>query len=166
MAELMSGGRRARPDRSDSQACSRCIESCLKSPLVRPGARTLGLSLSFDSMRIELVGWRDQLFPVSVKVMGAPAATWRGSVQGGSRPPAPPLLRWCVGGSRSVVRVLAHRRSATAERSSGLVSADPAVSASVCMRCADVGVAWRRPRADHAASAEHTGQHSGLLRHH
>ena len=84
----------ARPDQSDSQACSRCIESCLKSPLVRPGARTLGLSLSFDSMLIGLVGWLDQRFPVSVKVMGAPAATWPWSVQGGSERPraALPLI--------------------------------------------------------------------------
>ena len=70
------------------------IESCLKSPLVRPGARTLGLSLSFDSMRIAAVGGLDQRFPVSVKVMGAPAATWPWSVQGGSERPraALPLI--------------------------------------------------------------------------
>ena len=70
------------------------IESCLKSPLFRPGSRTLGLSLSFDSMLIGLVGWLDQRFPVSVKVMGAPVATWPWSVQGGSERPraALPLI--------------------------------------------------------------------------
>ena len=59
----------------------------LKSPLVRPGSTTLGLSLSDDSMRIELVGWLDQLFPVSVKGMGAPVALRGWSTQGGSEWP-------------------------------------------------------------------------------
>ena len=85
MAERQSGGRRTRHDQTHShKACSRCIESCLKSPLVRPGSTTLGLSLSDDSMRIELVGWLDQLFPVSVKGMGAPVALREWSTQGGS----------------------------------------------------------------------------------
>ena len=70
------------------------IESCLKSPLVRPGERTLGLSLSFDSMCIEPVGWLDQRFLASVKGVGAPDATWRWSTQGGSERPraALPLI--------------------------------------------------------------------------
>ena len=131
------------------------IESCLKSPLVRPGERTLGLSLSFDSMRIELVGWLDQQFPVSVKGMGVPVATWRGSVQGGSRPPAPPSISVCGGGWRSVIHVLDLRRSPAADRSSSSLSVDPAGSACMCMRCADVVLACRRPRKDRVASAEH-----------
>ena len=32
-------------DQSDSLACSRCIESSLKSPLVRPGSQALGLQV-------------------------------------------------------------------------------------------------------------------------
>ena len=70
------------------------IESCLKSPLVRPGSRTLGLSLSFGSIRIALVGWLDQRFPASVEGVGAPVAAWRWSVRGGSERPraALPLM--------------------------------------------------------------------------
>ena len=63
------------------------IESCLKSPLVRPSSSTSGLGLSDDSMRIELIGWLDQLFPVSVKGMGAPVALRGWSTQGGSEWP-------------------------------------------------------------------------------
>ena len=70
------------------------IESCLKSPLVRPGSRTLGLSFSFGSIRIALVGWLDQRFLASVEGVGAPVAAWRWSVRGGSERPraALPLM--------------------------------------------------------------------------
>ena len=48
-------------------------------------------------MRIELVGWLDQLFPVSVKGMDAPVALREWSTQGGSeRARAAVLLIVCL----------------------------------------------------------------------
>ena len=53
---LTPGADAARSDERRFQACSRWSRACLKLPLIRPNALTLGVSLSIDSMRIGLVG--------------------------------------------------------------------------------------------------------------
>ena len=109
-------------------------------------------------MWIELVGWVDQGSPRSVVALGVWVHLSRCSrglsreALGRPRRLAPNV---CVGGSRSVVRVQALRRSPAADRSATSFCADPAVSASMCMRCAGVGLACPRPCEDHVASVVH-----------
>ena len=155
-AEPQSRSRCARSGQSEYLAELDHREVCLKSLLVRPSQSTSGLSLSDDAMWIALVGWLNLRFALSVVDLGAPVARWPWSVQGvGLRAPAPPLLRSCGGGLRSVAHVHALSPAASAEHSSESMSVGLAASARICMCGVDVGLACRRPCEACAASAEH-----------